>query len=185
MTEAAAYTDRMIKAGAATGFTPASSDEVGDGRAIAAQLMGHDVAPLATILDIQAMQPASSLVWRASGKVAGLVATLLLIPSAEPTLANGDFDGLAPRDELLARPGDAVGFYYIWGIAGATKEASAAVMELSRRLRFDALADLTAYAVAATPAGRRAGVNQLGFRPVRGPDDSLVVSPAIKERWAA
>ena len=182
---AAVYSQRMIDAGAEIGFTPVRPDEAAEARALAAELMGHEAAPLVTILAIQARQPASSLVFHEDGKVAGLVATLLLVPAAEATLASGDFDGLAPRDDLLGRPGDEIGFYYVWGIAGATKRASSAVMELCRRFRFHALAELTAYAVAATPAGRRVGVGQLGFRPVRGPDDSLVVSPAIKARWAA
>jgi hypothetical protein len=58
-------------------------------------------------------------------------------------------------------------------------------MELSRRFRYDVLAELTAYAVAATPVGRHVGVTRLGFEPVRCPGDDLLVSRPQYARVAA
>jgi len=149
------------------------------------RLMGNDVASVKTIVSILALQRASILVFIEAGSVTGIVATLLLRASAEPTLEAGGFDGLAPDEAFLARPEEPSPIYYLWGIAGATKTASTAVMELSRRLRYGALAELTAYARAATPVGRHVGVTQLGFRPVRRPDDDLLISAPLAARLAA
>jgi hypothetical protein len=175
----------MLAAASPLGFAPCRPDDAPQARAVAAELMGHDVVSVPTILAVQTLQPASSLVLHEDGVVRGLVATLLLKPAAEPILAAGDFNGLQPQAHLLAEPDDAVGFYYVWGIAGASRSASSAVVELCRRLRYGALASLTAYATAATPAGRRVGVTQLGFQPVRHADDDLLVSAPAEQRRAA
>lgn len=179
------YTARMLNAAASLGFAPAEARDLPQARVVAAKLMDHQVASEATLLSILAVQPASTLIFKDAGEVSGMVATLLLRPEAEPVLRSGDFSGLTPPPALLARNADPVGFYYLWGIAGSTKTASSAVMELSRKFRYDALADLTAYAVAATPVGRHVGVTKLGFEPVRHPDDDLLVSAAQLERVAA
>jgi hypothetical protein len=179
------YSRRMLEAAADLGFRPAADEDLPPARIVAAKLMAHQVASEATLSSILARQPASTLIYRDGGVVAGMVATLLLKPEAEPVLRAGDFDGLTPPDALLARAADPVAFYYLWGIAGATKTASSGVMELSHRFRYDVLADLTAYAVAATPVGRHVGVTKLGFGPVRHPDDDLLVSPPQPARVAA
>ena len=182
---AAQYTRLMEDVGVAVGFTRPEPAEIPQARVVTAQLMGHDVAVAETILAILAIQPASTLVFREAGAVTGVVATLLLKPTAEADLRAGAFSGLRPADAFLARPSDPVTIYYLWGIAGATKTASSAVMELSRRYRYQVLADLTAYAVAATPVGRHVGVTKLGFEAVRYPTDDLLVSPPVRTLVAA
>jgi len=182
---AAQYTRLMEDVGVAVGFTRPEPAEIPQARVVTAQLMGHDVAVAETILAILAIQPASTLVFREAGAVTGVVATLLLKPTAEADLRAGAFSGLRPADAFLARPSDPVTIYYLWGIAGATKTASSAVMELSRRYRYQVLADLTAYAVAATPVGRHVGVTKLGFEAVRYPTDDLLVSPPVLTLVAA
>lgn len=179
------YTRRMLEAAATVGFSPAVAADLPAARVVAAELMEHQVASEATLLGVLSRQPASTLVYRDAGAVSGMVATLLLRPEAEPVLRAGEFDGLTPPDALLAWGADPVAFYYLWGIAGATKMASSAVMELSHLFRYDVLAELTAYAVAATPVGRHVGVTKLGFEPVRHPGDDLLVSRSQHARVAA
>jgi hypothetical protein len=180
-----AYSRAMQAAAATLGFSPPTPAETPGARAAAARLMGHEVASLEIILAVAAIQPASTLVFREAGVITGVVATLLLKSQAEPTLRAGGFDGLEPADALLGRPADPVTLYYLWGIAGSTKVGSSAVMQLSRQLRYDVLADLTSYALAATAVGRHVGVTQLGFAPVRDPDDALLVSLPTTRRQAA
>jgi len=182
---AAEYAKRMLEAAAQLGFHPAATDELPQARAIASQMMSHDVASEATLGRILDLQPASTLFLREAGLVSGMVSTLLLRPEAETVLREGEFDGLTPDEALLARGADAASLYYVWGIAGATKSARASVMDLMHRFRFGVLADLTAYAVAATRVGRYVGVTQLGFAPVRHPNDNLIASPPQLERIAA
>jgi hypothetical protein len=185
LVNAETYTARMLGAAANLGFATAIADDLPAARVIAAKLMAHQVASEATLLSILALQPASTLIFRDGGEVAGMVATLLLRPDAAADLKTGAFDGLTPSEALLARGDDPVAFYYLWGLAGATKTASAAAMELSRLFRYEALADLTCYAVAATPIGRHVGITRLGMTPVRHPDDNLLVSPPQLGRIAA
>jgi len=182
---AAKYTRTMREVGAAVGFSRPEPAELPQARVVTAQLMGHDVASAETILSILAIQPASTLVFREAGAVTGVVATLLLKQAAEPDLRAGAFSGLRPSDDFLASSSDPVTIYYLWGIAGATKTASSAVMDLSHRYRYQVLADLTAYAVAATPVGRHVGVTKLGFEAVRYPTDDLLVSPPVRTLVAA
>ncbi|HEX3919268.1 MAG TPA: hypothetical protein VHW60_18170 [Caulobacteraceae bacterium] len=179
------YARAMQAAGEALGFSPPTPAETPEARAAAERLMGHEVASLETIAAIAALQPASTLVFREASVITGVVATLLLKAEAEPTLRAGEFDGLEPADAFLGRPSDPVTLYYLWGIAGSTKVGSTSVMQLSRRLRYDVLADLTSYALAATPVGRHVGVTQLGFAPVRYEGDALLVSLPTARRQAA
>lgn len=182
---AAEYARRMLESAARLGFHPAATDELPQARVIASQMMSHEVATEATLARILQIQPASTLFLREDDAVSGMVSTLLLRGDAEPQLRAGEFDGLAPDEALLAQGGHEASLYYVWGIAGTTKEARAAVMDLMHRFRFGVLADLTAYAVAATRVGRYVGVTQLGFSPVRHPGDNLIVSPPQLARVAA
>jgi hypothetical protein len=179
------YTQAMREAGAALGFSVAEAPELDQARAVAARLMGHKVASAETILAILAIQPASTLVFREADEVTGVLATLLLKPIAEPDLRAGAFSGLEPAHRFLARPSDPVSICYLWGIAGATRTASSAAMELCRRFRFAVLADLTAYALAATPIGWHVAVKRLGLEPVRHPRDDLLVGSPIRALVAA
>jgi hypothetical protein len=114
-----------------------------------------------------------------------VVATLLLGEDQRAGLISCDFDGLAPRADRICGPGDTPSIYYIWGVAGESRAAKWAAMELCRRFRYGALADLTAFTRVATPDGRRAAVTRLGFVPAGRPDDNLLISPPSLERRAA
>jgi hypothetical protein len=175
----------ILELGAELRFTPPEGDEVDAARIVAAKLMDHEVVEAESVLSILAIQPASTLVYREQGEVTGVVATLLLRPAAEPAIVAGRFDGIAPFEPYLARGRDHPSACYYWGIAGATKDASAAAMEFFRRIRFDVLADLTAYVLAATPIGRHVAIKRLGLSPIRHPDDNLLSSGPIAARRAA
>jgi len=179
------YGEALLTAGAALGFTRPNLVEAWAGRAMASELMGHDVAEVGTILALLARQPGSTLVFREDSRVTGVASTLLLKPGAEAELLADRFDGRRPQETLLCRPDDPVGLYYVWGVAGSTKTATTAIMRFQATLRYEALADLTAYALAVTPAGRRAGLTQLDYAPARGPDDALIVGAPTAQRRAA
>ena len=179
------FGEAILAAGAGLGFSPPDVGEARAGRIMAGELIGHEVADVATILDLLALQPASTLVFREDSRVTGFASTLLLRSGAEAELLADRFDGLRPQARLLCRPDDPVGLYYVWGVAGSTKAATTAIMRLQAALRYETLADLTAYALAVTPAGRRAGLTQLDYRPARGPDDGLIVGAPTAQRRAA
>ena len=114
-----------------------------------------------------------------------MVATLLLREDQRGALVSGALDGLSPRTDQICAPDEAPAIYYIWGVAGETRAAKWAAMELCRRFRFETLAGLTAFTRVATADGRRAAVDRLGFGPLRRPDDDLLISPSVPERRAA
>jgi hypothetical protein len=180
-----ARTAAMLKLANSLGFAAPSPVEISQARALAAALMRQQVASVEAYLSVQQIQPASTLVYRQDGEVTGVVANLLLRHSAVAMLRTGRFDGMAIALDLLSRSDERPDLYYIWGIAGATQRASAAVAGLTIRLRYEPLADLDAYALAATPMGRRLGVTRLGFRPLRHADDNLIMSPRARLDRAA
>jgi len=179
------YGEALLAAGAAHGFSPPDAAEARAGRVMAGELMGHDVAEVETILALLALQPGSTLVFREDARVTGFASTLLLKSGAKAELLADRFDGLSPQGALLCGPDDPVGLYYVWGVAGSTKAATTAIMRLQAALRYATLANLTAYALAVTPAGRRAGLTQLDYLPARGPDDALIVGAPTAQRSAA
>lgn len=179
------YGEAVLAAGAALGFSPPGRAEAEAGRLMAGDLMGHEVASVETILAVLALQPGSTLVFREGSQVTGFASTLLLRPGADTELLADRFDGLQPPEALLCRAEDPVGLYYVWGVAGSTKAATTAIMRFQAALRYETLAELTAYAFAVTPAGRRAGLTQLDYRPARHADDALIVGAPTAQRRAA
>lgn len=175
----------ILAAGQRLGFATPSVADAQTGRVMAEDLMGHAAAPVETIMALLVLQPASTLVFREEGRVTGFASTLLLKRDGEVELLADRFDGLRPPAALLCKPHEPVGLYYIWGVAGSTKTATTAIMRYQAALRYEALAELTAYALAVTPAGRRAGLTQLDYQPARGPDDALIVGAPTARRRAA
>jgi hypothetical protein len=175
----------MLAAGARLGFGLPEKDEVEAARELAARLMGCQVASVEAFSEARRRQPAALLVSRQAGRLTGLVATLLLRPEATPRLLSGEFNGLHPAERDLSGPEARASAYYIWGVAAETRTAKWSAMELCKGLRYEALADLVAFMKAATPEGRRAGVERLGFLPIAGAGDDLLCSPAIAREQAA
>ena len=121
LTTAAHHTAAMLANAAPLGFAPPRKPQIPAARAMAVKLMDHDVASLRTFEDVLRLQPASLLTFIEDGEVLGVVATLFLRPSVTPILLDGRFDGMAFDLGFLSRPDEAPAYYYIWGIAGATK----------------------------------------------------------------
>jgi hypothetical protein len=176
--------DAMLADGAALGFGPAGPDAPA-ALALAARLMGCRVACPEAVAAVVALQPAAALVLRRLGRPIAVVATLLLRQDQGAAVVSGTFDGLSPRPEQICAPGATASIYYIWGVAGETRAAKWAAMELCRRFRFETLADLTALTRVATEDGRRAAIERLGFGPLRRTQDDLLISPPSLERRAA
>jgi hypothetical protein len=183
-TTAAGYAKAMLAAAADLGFAPAG-EATPAALTLTARLMDCKVADAAAAAAVAALQPAAALVLTELGRPVGVVATLLMRADQTDGLFDGGFDGLRPRADQICAPGQAPAAYYIWGVAGETRTAKWASMELCRRFRFGVLAPLVGYTRVATPDGRRAAQTRLGFGPALGPEDNLLVSPPILERRAA
>lgn len=179
------YSRSILIEGAALDFTTPEQDEIDDARRMASRLMQCDVAPRNTFERVLGHQPGAMLVRRQDGRVAGVVAMLLLKGEAETQLLSGRFDGFRPGEDVLARGDDRPTAYYIWGVAAETKLGRWASVELSRRLRFGALKDLPGYMTAATDDGRRGAMRYLGFQAASSAPAGLMTGAPIVERRAA
>ena len=167
----------MLRSAASVGFFPPSPAEIYEARDLAIRAMGCEIATAEALSEIVRIQPAAILVARQGAQLSAVVANLLLKAQAREKFAANLFSGRDPALEDLCGPDDSPSIYYIWGVAGETKTARGGAMELCRRLRYQALASLTAFTRSATPAGRRAAIARLGFCPVSSSDDLLVSLP--------
>ena len=111
------------------GLHPARKAEITAARALAADLIGPDIATAATLRRVQAASWGSVLVARRATPqgapgVAGVLATLLLRAGGRRAIEAGSFDGVNIDISLIARAGEPPVAFYAWGIAARDKEAA-------------------------------------------------------------
>jgi len=149
---------------------------------MASRLMDHDVSSVETFRAVQAIQPASSLCYREDGVVTGVLGLLLLRATALDQLMHGTFDGKDIDFDLLSRGAERPAVGYAWGIAATSRTAGAAVTAFSGPLGEGATGGITFVARAVTEVGRHVALTRFGFRPLRHPDDDMLISyPAVME----
>ena len=161
-------------------LSPATYDEIVEGRALAARTVSPNIATVETLAQLQDLTQASSFTFRgADGRLAGVMAIIPLTAAAQPGLAAGVFDGVNPPQDHAARPGETVVAIYGWGMAGTTLRGRATVMAGAVKLHRELFPTIPLYGRAATPGGERTLLKRIGARPVPGPG-GLVVA----EAWA-
>ncbi len=162
------------------GLSPATHDEIVEGRALAARTVSPNIATVETLAQLQDLTQASSFTFRgADGRLAGVMAIIPLTAAAQSGLAAGVFDGVNPPQDQAARPGEAVVAIYGWGMAGTTLRGRATVMAGAVKLHRELFPTIPLYGRAATPGGERTLLKRIGAQPVPGPG-GLVVADA----WA-
>lgn len=168
------------------GLVLASDQEIAEGRDLAAQTVGPNIATVETLIRVQRRTCSSSFVLRgARGELAGVIAVIPLTPAAAPALAAGVLDGVDPPDEMIARSGEPVVAFYGWGMAGATWRGRAGVMAGAVRLHREIFPTIPLYGRAATPGGERTLLKRIGAQAVPGPGGLVVARPHALARSAA
>jgi hypothetical protein len=175
----------MLNVAAEFGFRAVAPTEFRAVRSLAARRMKHRVSTCRTFRAVQAIQPASSLCFCEDGVITGLNGVLLLREAAVAQLMSGAFDGLDVDLELLARPGEAPAIGYGWGMAATTKPGGAAVIASTMPLRVGPLGAIPFVTNAVTAVGRHVSITRFGYRPLRGPDDNLLINDPVDLRRAA
>jgi hypothetical protein len=181
----ARVTERMLALVSEFGFAPIESEEFPAVHDMAASLMKHKVSSCDTFKAVQAIQAGSSLGFREDGVVTGIMGVLLLRAPAVDQLMQGRFDGVEVDPDLLSRDDETPAIGYGWGIAATTKAAGAAITAVGMPLRLGPLGAFTFITKAVTGAGRHVAITRFGYRPLRHPDDDLLVSEPEQARRAA
>ena len=160
------------------GLRTASADEVWRGRLLASRLIGPDIASPECLCEVQQHAGLSIFAYLEAGELTGIFAFLLLNPAGRAALLADAFDGRNPRLDFLSTRGETPSAYYGWGFAGSTRPARSALVAGADRLR-QVLPRLPFYCHAATPAGRRAVTEKLGYVDVPGSRSGLLWSPPL------
>ena len=171
----------MLAIGREFGMTPPTEAELPEARALASKLMDHEVVSIETLIAVQNIQPASSLVFREDGRITGVSGQLMLTPKAFQVMLAGEFDAVDIDTRLLAREGELVSLGYGWGIAGSTKEAATAVSWVGRTMRLRLYPHIAGFTRAVTAVGRHIALTRYGYQPLRHPDDDLMISLPAKQ----
>lgn len=178
---AAEVGDDMADVAAQFGFRAVLPAEFPAARRMAGRRMGHEVSSSRTFRAVQLVQPLSCICFCEGGEITGVIGILLLRPAARPLLASGRFDGVNVDLGLLTRAEEVPAIGYGWGMAASTKPAGAAIIAVTQAFRAGPLAEFVFITKAVTPVGRHVSITRFGYRPLRGPDDDLLINdPVVK-----
>jgi hypothetical protein len=158
------------------GLDLASEQDCDDGRVLAAELIGPDVALALTFRRVQQITVSTVFVYRRAGEIAGVLGMVAIRPDGLDAIRQHRFDPKNPPTEFLCRPGDPFAAMYGWGIVGRTRKASATVVAGAMTLR-DQYPDLPFFTRAVTPAGAKVVRGRLGYSPYPGAPDGLLWNP--------
>ena len=169
MSFASNHVDRTRQAMQALGFRLATAREIAAAHAGAARLIEGPIASAEVMVGVQARTGCA--VFLSSGPGEAPLAAVSAIPltaHALPALAAGRFDGLAPADRLITRPGEPPAAIYIWGAAGFTWRGRRLALAASLAFQRQVHPHLPLYARAATADGERVLQRRMGARPAAG-----------------
>ncbi len=169
--------DDIISALADVNLAFATPADIDEGHALACRLIGPGLAHAAALHMAQAHTGACCFGHREGDELTGVFAFLLLNPAGLASLTSHRFDPCAPAAWALAGRADPPAAYYGWAFAGVTPAARKAVVAGADLLRRSVLQHIPFFCHAATPAGRRAVTEKLGYRPFDGHDGGLYFSP--------
>ncbi len=166
----------------ALGLRLATADDIAEGHAAAARLIGPGITSRAALERVQARSGCAIFAMRTrDGEFVGALSVIPLSAAALPILATGDFDGLEPPDQMVARPDEPAVAFYGWGLAGLTARARAAVIIGAVKMQREVYADLPFYARAATSEGERVLHDRLDARPLAGPGGLVSAPPWLAQ----
>ena len=171
----------VIEVAAPHHLAPAQSDDLVEMRDLAACLMDAKVAELETYLAVQQIQPAALLIHKEDGRITGVVGMLYVRMSAVNQILRGRFNAVAPNTDLLTPEGESPAALYTWGVAASTKPAGTAILVGGSAVRQTLFPTISSFTKAVTGAGRHVAVDRYGFRPLRNPQDDLLVR---EPKWA-
>lgn len=157
----------------AYGFDLLEAPELPLARALAAEVLGDEIASLQSYQTVRSHYGAGIYGFREEQRLTGLSASFALNAQGLRQLKRGQLDSLELDRTLLAAPGEAPAAYYGWGFLGVTRRAAANVVILSRAIHRRLFWATPTYTRAVTEAGMRACLS-LGFVHAPGAEPTLL-----------
>ena len=168
------------------GLTPAETDDLPRARALAAQLIGPDIASADSLAAVHRRSGGVAVfVFREEVGVTGVMAWAPLSRLGFGALVGERFNGLDPDPLHIAAADEHPAAAYGWGMAGATSDARRAVVAGSIALYERILTDVPWFSRAATPDGRRVILGKFGFSPAPASTNGLLVRWPLPQERAA
>lgn len=147
-------------------FRPRNSYELQQGRELAVQMIGSDLADLDVFKRVEERCGTGMLLYHENEKITGMAGMLMLSQRGREALLLNKFDGRNPKDEYVARIGEPVYATYVWAGAGTTHEARTSIVLVGGGLRKSIFGGVPAFGRAVTPEGIAACELYLKMRPV-------------------
>jgi hypothetical protein len=136
-----------------------------------------------TVTAVHALCGGGLYLFPEADRVTGALAIVPLCEAGLARLMADDFDSLSPDLSLVARPGEALGCVYAWGIVGRTRRAKAAV--LSGLAQLQAGLGVPFFCRAASEDGARVIGGRLAYAPLAGSTSGLFIHRPAALRRAA
>lgn len=153
------------RAFSAIDLEPASWSEMTNVHALAQDMIGGEMADVATLRRVQAHMGAVVYIYREGLEITGFLASLLLTAKGQRALISGRFNGLDPALAHLCRPGEQPVAAYGWGYAGRTRRACAAVIRGAILGRRELCPELPFFTRGTTADGARLLSGRLDCQP--------------------
>jgi hypothetical protein len=164
---------RLRTALGAIGVTEADARDFAEMRALAARLIGPDIASEETLGAIHARTGYGFYVVREEGAIAAVLALIMLNHAGLAVMRRGVFDTLSPSPLHACGPFEEPAAVYGWGVAGSSRQTATAIANACRTAR-EAAPELPFFARAATDAGRRLLTEKMAFRPYPGSTNGVL-----------
>jgi hypothetical protein len=155
------------------GAAEAAPADIAEMRALAARLIGPEIASEQTLRTIHARTGYGFYVVREEGRIAAVLALIMLNGLGLDAMGRGLFDTLSPSPGHAARPDENPVAVYGWGVAGSSREHATAIVNACKTAR-EAAPELPFFARAATDAGRRLLTEKMAFRPYPGSSNGVL-----------
>jgi hypothetical protein len=172
-----AYPQQVSAIAGQHGLILLDDDAVCAARALAARLVGGEVAPDSAFVAVQHAAGAAIFGFFERAEMTALLAAFPVNARGLDLLQRGSFDAIKIDLKTIAPPGETPSAYYGWGFAAATKDGGRAVVKASAQIHRDLYWAIPTFARAVTADGLRA-LSAIDFQPTNGADRSLLWIPA-------
>jgi hypothetical protein len=160
----------------------ARHEEIVEAQALAARLIGPDIAPPEILRRVHESTGIGVFVAREDSAVIGVLAFVPLTAEGLAAVRSDAFNGLDPADGHIAMRGSDLVGLYAWGVATAYPRAARRLAAAYDAMVKLAIPQLPVFARPATLLGERLLIRRMNFKPYPGSATRLVWIAPYAER---